>query len=52
MEEKPHANDAKFIMSNNVNIRQLAELFGYIIPIQLLNEIKDDFQKELKTIDL
>ena len=47
---KPHANDAKFIMSNNVNIQQLAALFGYTIPIQLLNEIQDDFQEELKTI--
>lgn len=49
---KPHANDAKFIMSNDVNIQQLAALFGYAIPIQLLNEIQDDFQEELKTIEL
>lgn len=50
---KPHASDAKFIMSNNVNIQQLSALFGYPIPpIQLLNEIQDDFQEELKTIEL
>lgn len=50
--KKPHLNDAKFIMSNNVNIQQLAALFGYAIPIQLLNEIQDDFREELKTIEL
>lgn len=49
---KPHPDDAKFIMSNNVNIQKLAELFGYVIPIQLLNEIKNDFRDELKNIDL
>lgn len=49
---KPHSDDSKFIMSNNVNIQQLAELFGYNIPIQLLNEIQNDFQEELKTIEL
>lgn len=49
---KPHANDAKFIMSNNVNIQQLAALFGYAIPIQLLNEIQNNFQEELETIEL
>lgn len=49
---KPHGNDAKLIMSNDVNIQQLAALFGYAIPIQLLNEIQDDFQEELKTIEL
>lgn len=30
---KPHPDDAKFIMSNNMNIQQLAELIGYITPI-------------------
>ncbi|MCT8088720.1 HAD family hydrolase [Acinetobacter sp. C_4_1] len=49
---KPHANDAKLIRSNNVNIQQLAALFGYAITKQLLNEIKEDFQEELKTIEL
>ncbi|MCJ0929506.1 HAD family hydrolase [Acinetobacter lwoffii] len=49
---KPHPNDAKLIMSNNVNIQQLVELFGYVIPIQLLNEIEEDLQNELRDIEL
>lgn len=49
---KPHPDDAKFIMSNNANIQKLAELFGYVIPKQLLNEIQDSIQEELKTIEL
>ncbi len=49
---KSHPNDAKFIMSNNVNIQQLAELFGYVLPKQLLNEIEDDLQNELRDIEL
>lgn len=49
---KPTTKDANIIMSNAVDIQQLAALFGYAIPIQLLNEIQNDLQEELKTIEL
>lgn len=48
----PQSDDAKFIMSNNVNIKQLAELFGYIIPLPLWSEIEDDLRDDLQTIEL
>jgi HAD superfamily hydrolase (TIGR01549 family) len=49
---KPSMYDAKIIMSYALNIEQLALHFGHTIPIQLLNEINDDLQFELNTIDL
>lgn len=49
---KPITQDAKIIMSHAVNIEQLALHFGDIIPIQLLNDINDDLQFELNTIEL
>lgn len=49
---KPTAEDAKIIMSNAVDIEQLTMLFGGVIPGQLLNEINDDLQFELNTIEL
>ena len=30
----------------------MVELFGYVIPIQLLNEIEEDLQNELRDIEL
>lgn len=48
----PQPDDAKFIMSNDVYIKQLAELFGYIIPLSLLNEIENDLRDDLKMIEL
>lgn len=49
---KPTIQDAKIIMSHAVNIEQLALHFGYIIPVQLLNEMNNDLQFELNTIEL
>ena len=49
---KPSPNDANIIMSKAVDIAQLALHFGQVIPEQLLNEINDDLQFELNTIEL
>lgn len=49
---KPSTKDASIIMSNPVDIAQLALLFGEKIPTQLLHEINDDLLFELSTIEL
>lgn len=49
---KPSTKDANIIMSNPVDIAQLALLFGEKIPTQLLHEINDDLLFELSTIEL
>lgn len=49
---KPSSKDINIIMSNSVDIKQLATLFGYTIPPNLLNEIYNDLQFELNTIEL
>lgn len=49
---KPSLEDANIIMSNNVDVEQLAKIFGKVIPTQLLNEINDDIRFELNTIEL
>ena len=49
---KPSTKDASIIMSNAVDMEELATLFGEMIPAQLLNEINDDLQFELNTIEL
>lgn len=49
---KPSAQDAKIIMSNPIDIAQLARLFGAELPEQLLNEINNDLELELSTIEL
>ncbi len=49
---KPSTKDASVIMSNPVDIAQLAMLFGKNIPTQLLHEINDDLLFELSTIEL
>lgn len=49
---KPSTEDASIIMSNPVDIAQLARTFGAQLPKQLLNEINNDLQLELSTIEL
>lgn len=49
---KPSAQDAKIIMSNLVDVAQLAKIFGAELPEQLLREINNDLQLELSTIEL
>lgn len=49
---KPTLRDARIIMSNAVEIKGLAKIFGYVIPVDLLNEINEDLQFELDTIKL
>lgn len=39
-------------MSNSVDIEQLAKIFGAKLPQQLLMEINNDLQLELRTIEL
>lgn len=48
----PSAQDAKIIMSNPVDVAQLAKIFGADLPEQLLKEINHDLQLELSTIQL
>lgn len=49
---KPNMQDARIIMSHAVTIEKLALHFSHVIPIQLLDEINDDLQFELNTIEL
>ncbi|OTG69281.1 hydrolase [Acinetobacter sp. ANC 4470] len=49
---KPSLKDANIIMSNDVDIEQLAKLFGKEIPKQLFQEIEEDIDFELNTIEL
>ncbi|OTG65547.1 HAD family hydrolase [Acinetobacter silvestris] len=49
---KPSLKDANIIMSNDVDIEELAKVFGKEIPIQLLQEIEEDIDFELNTIEL
>ena len=49
---KLSTNDATIIMSQPVDIAQLALHFGQVIPKHLLNEINDDLQFKLNTIEL
>ena len=49
---KPSLKDANIIMSNDVDIEQLAKIFGKELPIQLLQEIEEDIDFELNTIEL
>lgn len=49
---KPTEHDAKIIMSNRVDVAQLARKFGAELPEQLFNEINNDLQLELSTIQL
>ena len=49
---RPSPNDASIIMSKAFDIPQLALHFGQVIPEQLLNEINNDLQFKLNTIEL
>lgn len=49
---KPTPQDATIIMSNAVDVEALAKHFGYIIPVEFLNEINEDLRFELDTIEL
>ena len=49
---KPSAQDAKIIMSNSVDITNLAKFFGADLPEQLLKEINCDLRLELSRIEL
>lgn len=49
---KPSAQDAKIIMSNPVDVAQLAKIFGADLPEQLLMEINSNLKLELSTIEL
>lgn len=49
---KPSAQDAKIIMTNPLDIAQLARKFGAELPERILNEINSDLQLELSTIQL
>lgn len=49
---KPSEHDAKIIMSNPLDIAQLAKLFGAEVPEQHLKEINHDLEFELNTIEL
>lgn len=49
---KPSIEDAGIIMSNPVDIAQLAKIFGAKLPEQLLKEINNDLHLELSTIGL
>lgn len=49
---KPSTKDASIIMSNAVDIAQLARFFGEELPVQLLKDINNDLKLELSTIEL
>lgn len=49
---KPSTKDTSIIMSNAIDIAQLAMLFGQELPVQLLKDINNDLQLELSTIEL
>ena len=49
---KPKHDDAKLIMSHNLDFTELAKLLRADIPNQLLQELKSDLNKELQSIVL
>ncbi|QQN40215.1 HAD family hydrolase [Acinetobacter sp. CS-2] len=49
---KTSADDAGIIMSNPVDVAQLARIFGAELPEQLCMEINNDLEFELSTIQL
>lgn len=49
---QPHSSDAAMIMSNNVDFVQLAATVGMHIPDQLLQELINDLDDELQSIEL
>jgi len=49
---QPKPDDAKFIMSQNLNFTELVKLLGINIPDQLLQELEHDLNDELQSIVL
>ena len=49
---KPKHDDAKLIMSHNLDFTELAKLLRADIPNELLQELKSDLNKELQSIVL
>ncbi len=49
---QPQPDDAKFIMSHNLNLAELAKRLAVNIPDQFLQELEHDLDKELRSIRL
>ena len=49
---QPKPDDAKFIMSHNLNLAELAKRLAVNIPDQFLQELEHDLDKELRSITL
>jgi len=49
---QPKPDDAKFIMSHNLNLAELTKRLAVNIPDQFLQELKHDLDEELRSIRL
>ena len=49
---QPQPDDAKFIMSHNLNLAELTKRLAVNIPDQFLQELEHDLDKELRSIRL
>lgn len=49
---QPKPDDAKFIMTQNLNFTELVKLLGINVSDQLLQEIEHDLDEELRSIIL
>ena len=49
---QPKPDDAKFIMSHNLNLAELAKRLAVNIPDQFLQELEHHLDKELRSITL
>ena len=49
---QPKPDDAKFIMSHNLNLAELTKLLAVNIPDQFLQELEHDLDEELRSIRL
>src|SRR5690606_16536429 len=49
---QPQPDDAKFIMSHNLNLAELAKRLAVNIPDQFLQELEHHLDKELRSITL
>ena len=49
---QPKPDDAKFIMSHNLNLAELAKRLAVNIPDQFLQELEHDLDEELRSITL
>ena len=50
--QQPKPDDAKFIMSHNLNLAELVKLLAVNIPDQFLQELEHDLDEELRSIAL